>query len=134
MSITLTRDDTSAVLALNKDLVWADEHQWAPTSDVEERTVTGGLIVEPWTMVAGRPVTLQSDGDDFGLVLRSQVETLRAWSAVAGLTLELSFHGQVMAVNFRALDGPAVAATPIWTAGAPSPTDRMQLTLKLRTL
>jgi hypothetical protein len=132
--ITLTRDDTSASIQLGNDLVWTDQASWSPVVDAEERTVTGALVVEPWTMVAGRPVTLESDGDDFGLVVRSQVDTLLAWSAVAGLTLQLDYHGLVLPVMFRHQDGAAVMADPIFPAGAPSAGDRMTLTLKLRTL
>lgn len=134
MSITLTRDDTSAVIQLGKDLIWVDEHLWSPMLDVAERTVTGALVVETWEMVAGRPISLESDGEDFGLLPRSTVESLRIWEAVAGLEMTLDYHGQSIAVMFRRLDRPAIEARPIHSAGAPQASDLMTVTINLRTL
>ena len=134
MSITLTRDDTSATIELGRDLVWTDRHDWSPVVDSEERTVTGGLVVEPWVRDGGRPITLASDSNDFGLLRRATVETLDAWAGEAGLEMVLDFHGEVHDVMFRHNDSAAVSAVAAFNAGAPTPFDWMVLTLRLRTL
>jgi hypothetical protein len=132
--ITLTRDDTEAVITLGKDLIWVDEHLWSTLVDVPERTVTGALVVETWTMVAGRPISLESDGEDFGLLTRSTVEALRVWEAVPGLEMTLAYHGQSIAVMFRRIDRPAIEARPIHSAGAPQAADLMSVRIHLREL
>jgi len=133
--ITVTRTDTAAVITLGRDLVWIDQHDWSPIVDSEERTVTGGLVVEPWTRDGGRPITLASVDDELGLVARSTVESLEDWVAVPGLGLSLDLHGQIMSAAFRLSGGAAVTARRVApTAGPPGADDWLALTLRLRTL
>lgn len=132
--IKLTRTDTSAEIVLHRDLLWTDRHDWSTVVDVEERTVTGALIVEPWERAGGRPITLASESSEFGLVTRSVVESLAAWQAVPGLEMTLNYHGESYDVMFRlGDDGGAVRASPVFQAGPPAAGDLMMLTLRLRT-
>ena len=122
------------MIALHRDLHWTDQHNWSPIVDAEERTVTGGLVVEPWTKDGGRPITLESPTSDFGLVTRAVVDALGVWGAIADLEMELDYHGDQFDVMFRNDSAAAVTAQQVWVAGPPTGSDLMTLNLKLRTL
>ena len=115
-------------------LLWTDRNDWSPVVESAERTVTGSLVVEPWTRTGGRPITLESESDEFGVLPRQIVDSLQAWAAIPGLTLTLDWHGESLGVMFRQAAGPAISARPIHPAGAPQSSDYMTLTLRLRTL
>ncbi|MHB9021299.1 MAG: hypothetical protein ACYC3A_05690 [Halothiobacillus sp.] len=130
--ITLTYLTT--VLQLGNDLIWSDKNAYSPIVEKTDRSLTGALIVQQSVKTAGQPITLQSDGDTFGLLTRSIVDQLYAWQAMSGITLALDFHGTNYSVGFRYDNGAAVIANPVFSAGAPTPTDLMTVTIKLRML
>jgi hypothetical protein len=111
MSITIS--DGATTLALNSDLLWADELSWHPVEQSVERSLTGALIVDVNTKVGGRPITLQPEDESSGWMQRSTVETLRNWAAVAGKTLTLTLRGTARTVMFRHHEGAALDAAPI---------------------
>ena len=64
MTISLSVGLTT--VPLNPDLFWADENNWHPVEQTSERTITGALVVQSATRVAGRPITLQPEDDSSG--------------------------------------------------------------------
>ncbi|MEY4932353.1 MAG: hypothetical protein RLZZ403_673 [Pseudomonadota bacterium] len=109
MSITLS-DGTTAV-TLNPDLFWADEHDWHPVEQKEERTITGALVISSALRVGGRPITLQPEDDTSGATSLATLTQLRNWAAVPGQQLTLTLRGVTRTVIFRHQDG-GLNATP----------------------
>jgi len=135
MAISLARLDTGATLELGCDLDWRDRYTWSPVAEAAAYCLTGALLIEQATRQAGRPITLESPADDFGLLVRAQIAALYDWSAIAGLTLTLDYHGEIFTpVAFRFDDGSPIEARPIYQAGAPQVSDWMQLVVRLRAI
>ena len=105
MTITLKNLVTNETLTLHPDLKWTDENNWHPVEQTAERTITGALIVQIGTKVAGRPITLEPEDDSSAWMLRSAVEQLRNWAAVPGLQMTLTLRGVDRTVIFRHQDG-----------------------------
>ncbi len=103
MSITLS--DGSTTLTLNPDLFWSDEYNWNPVEQAADRSVTGANIIQASALLSGRPITLEPEDDSSAWTLRSQVETLRNWAAVAGKQMTLTLRGVSRTVIFRHQDG-----------------------------
>ena len=103
MSITLS-DGTNTV-TLDKDLYWPDENDWTPVVQSVNRSITGGLIVQPATRVRGRPITLEPEDDSSAWMPSSVVQQLRNWAAVPGQQLTLTLRGTSHTVIFRHQDG-----------------------------
>jgi hypothetical protein len=111
MSVTLS--DGTTTVTLHPDLLWSDEFNWHPVEQSAQRTVTGALIVQVATRVAGRPITLEPEDDSSAWMLRSVVEQLRNWAAVPGQELELTLRGVARDVVFRHQDGAGLEAVPV---------------------
>lgn len=103
MSITLS--DGSTTLTLNPDLFWSDEYNWNPVEQAADRSVTGANIIQASALMSGRPITLEPEDDSSAWTMRSQVETLRNWAAVAGKQMTLTLRGVSRTVIFRHQDG-----------------------------
>ena len=110
MSITLSVGATS--VALDSDLLWADENNWFPVEQTTARTITGALIVSTAARLAGRPITLQPEDDSSAWMTASEVDQLKAWASVAGLQLQLTLRGTTRTVIFRHQDTP-LEAVPV---------------------
>ena len=80
MTISLSVGLTT--VPLNPDLFWVDENNWHPVEQTSERTITGALVVQSATRVAGRPITLQPEDDSSGATSLADLEQLRNWAAV----------------------------------------------------
>jgi hypothetical protein len=109
MSITLS--DGTGTIELHKDLLWSDENDWHPVEQTVQRTVTGALIVQSGTRVAGRPITLEPEDDHSAAMTADVIEALRNWAAVPGKVMALTLRGTTRDVIFRQQDG-GLAATP----------------------
>ena len=103
MSITLS--DGTTTVTLDKDLYWPDENDWTPVVQSVNRSITGGLIVQPATRVRGRPITLEPEDDSTAWMTRAAVDQLRNWAAVPGQQLTLTLRGTSHTVIFRHQDG-----------------------------
>lgn len=110
MAITLAVGATS--LALPIDLMWADQYAWAPVEQTVERSITGALIVQASTRVAGMPITLQSSDDSSAWIELSAVQQLMTWAATPLQQMTLTIAGVARAVIFRHQDG-ALEAKPV---------------------
>lgn len=109
MSITLQY--LSTTLELPEDLYWADENDWHPVEQKSSRGTTGALIVQTAQRVAGRPITLRPEDGNSAVMLRSTLDALRAWAAVAGRQMTLTLRGVTHTVLFRHED-TAIEAVP----------------------
>ena len=110
-AITLTVGGT--VLSLSPDLLWADEFDWFSTEQTVERSVTGALIIDLGTRLAGRPITLEPPDEESAWMPRATLTQLQAWEATPNLTLTLSLRGIDHSVIFRRFDGAPLKATPV---------------------
>lgn len=128
MAITLTYDGTT--LQLHEDLYWSDELDWHPVQQNVERGLTGAIIVQIGTRIAGRPITLQPEDDNSAWMRRSVVDTLKSWAAVAGRQMTLNLRGSNRTVMFRHHDEPAIEARPVMHINDTDPDDFYLVTLK----
>lgn len=111
MSITLA--DGTDTITLHPDLYWADENSWHPVEQTVERSITGALIVQVATRIAGRPITLQPEDDSSAWMSRATLDALRNWAAVPGKQMTLTLRGTARTVMFRHHDGDAIVALPV---------------------
>jgi hypothetical protein len=82
-------------LPLCDGLVWSDEFTWTSVAQNSEYSLTGALIVQVATQLAGRPITLtgQSDGlDHTAWMSRTNVLALKAALEVPDATFILTLH------------------------------------------
>lgn len=128
MSIALS--DGTISVALDKDLYWPDENDWTPVVQSVNRSITGGLIVQPATRVRGRPITLEPEDDSTAWMPRAAVDQLRNWAAVPGKVLTLTLRGEVRSVMFRHQDG-GLEATPVVHYRDVVPNDWYLVTVRL---
>lgn len=110
MTITITDGTTS--LPLPDDLMWPDEYAWNPVEQSVRPSVTGALIIDVGTWLAGRPITLEGertpDGRYIAWLTGSDLTQLRSWADVAGQELTLTLRGIARTVIFRHHEKPAV--------------------------
>ena len=124
MPDTLTDGTTTVTFPSGTD--WTDQDQWSNVTQSAENTVDGGVVLDVWERLAGRPITLRSTQDGGTLMaplLLPAVAALRAWTAVPGQELTLTFWGVTATVVLRHQDEPAFRATPVERAfwGIPVP-------------
>lgn len=111
MATTLTYDNTTVTLP--DDLYWADEFAWQPVQQTAERTITGALVIQQATRIAGRSITLRPDSQDAAWVSRGVLETLRVWSEIPRCEIIISYRGIERRVIWRHHDGEVIEATPV---------------------
>ncbi|MBH2008091.1 MAG: hypothetical protein I8H71_00420 [Xanthomonadaceae bacterium] len=99
MTITLSAGATT--VALDPDLLWADENNWHPVEQSIERSVTGAQIISVATRIGGRPITLQPEDDGSAWMTAADVAQLKAWAAIAGQQMQLTLRGTARTVIFR---------------------------------
>lgn len=99
MSITLTVG--AITLALDPDLLWADENSWHPVEQSIERSITGAQIISVGTRIGGRLITLQPEDEGSAWMLLTEVAQLKAWAAIAGQEMQLTLRGVTRTVIFR---------------------------------
>lgn len=102
MTITLSVGATS--VALDPDLLWADEHTWSPVEQSVQRSLTGALLVDVAGCIGGRPITLQPEDDASAWMLYSDLAQLKAWAALPGQVMSLTLRDQTRDVMFRHQD------------------------------
>ncbi len=129
MSITLS--DGTTTIELHRDLFWSDENDWQPVEQTATRTITGALVVQSSSRVAGRPITLAPEDESSAWMARSVIEALRNFAAVPGKTMTLTLRGVSRSVIFRHHDGNAIEARPVVHYNDVLPTDRYLCTVRL---
>lgn len=87
---------TLGAITLPDGLIWEDEFTWSPVAQSTEYSLTGALIVQEATKLAGRPITLvgQSSGNQSAAcwISRANLLVLQAALHVTGATLTLTLH------------------------------------------
>ena len=86
---------TLGAITLPSGLVWSDEYAWSPVQQSEEYGLTGALIVQIGSRLAGRPITLigQSDGGyHTAWITRANLETLRTALIAPNATWTLTLN------------------------------------------
>ncbi|QGW85032.1 hypothetical protein GOQ09_15705 [Variovorax paradoxus] len=93
-------------------MVWADEFNWSPVEKSAEYSVTGALLIDAATKLAGRPLTLQGTSDA-GWIDRGVLKALRALAAAdaVGVHVLTLADGRIFNVQFA--PGEPIEATPL---------------------
>lgn len=120
-------------LLLPDDLLWTDEHSWSPTVASSSYLITGALLIQSATRLAGRPITLVG-APDMAWVTRATVEQLRLWAALVltdstGRFLLSLADGRAFTVAFRHTE-TVIDAEPVLGFPARADTDFYRLTLR----
>lgn len=97
MSIILSY--AGGTLSLPTDLFWVDEFGWSGVSQETARSTTGALLVDVATRTAGRPITLQGEGNT-AWITRANLKTLLAWTKLPGQIFTLNLRGEIFSVLF----------------------------------
>ena len=130
MAMSLTDGTTTLVLP---PLDWVDEYAWQPVQQSVEYSLTGAIIVEQSTRLAGRPITLSQGSQNTAFGTKAMLDQLRAWSEIPGQQLTLTLlDGRVFTVVFRHRDG-AIDARPMLGARSypESSDDYWRITIRL---
>lgn len=125
---------TLGALALPSGLVWTDELTWTPVMQSQEYSLTGALLIQVATKLAGRPITLtgQASGRDYtAWITRADLLTLKAALDVPGATFTLTLH-DARTFTVMAAENPLdVEPLPIYGSFAPAnPTSAQNYVLK----
>ena len=111
MATTLTYSGTTVTLP--DDLYWSDEFAWQPVVQTAERTITGALVIQQATRIAGRSITLQPDSENAAWVSRADLEQMRSWATIPQCEMTLSYRGTGRTVIWRHHDGEVINANPV---------------------
>lgn len=101
MTWQLRRNDNQGTMALHAQYYWSDEYEWSPIKQSEPvYTLSGAMDIQQGTMLAGRPITLDST---HARIKRSEVELLQAWASVPEMIMTLTHpDGRTFDVMFAA--------------------------------
>lgn len=129
---TLKRKDNNAIVTFPQDLIWTDEFAWsAIAQSTPARTLSGALIIQQGTKLAGRPITL---GGEWVWHRRADLLTLQSWTAVPELQMTLTHYDQrTFNVIFRSHE-TAIDASPVLYLTPEDPGEPYQATLNLMTV
>lgn len=127
----ITLDDGTTSISLHPDLFWDDEHSWNAVAQTADSTITGALVVQSGSRVAGRPITLKPENDSSAWTSRAILDQLRTFGTVPGKTMTLTLRGVAHSVIFRHHDGIAVDAEPVVHYNDVESTDWYLVTLRL---
>lgn len=117
-----------STVALPDNLYWSDEFDWSPVRQARTYTLTGAMIAEESTALAGRPITLEG-----AWVPRTTVQALVVLEAqeATPMTLTLS-DGRTFQVLFRREQDQALEVEPLFPRAPASYTNDTIYTMTLR--
>lgn len=128
----LIRKTNSQTVPLEDGFLWADEFDWKPIEQSQDRAVNGALIVQEGKKLTGRPITLNAE-NGAGWVKRSDLSILKDWSALQGeqftLVFEYPHDTRQFNVIFNHAEG-AIEAKPVLGHPTVSDNDYYQCTLR----
>ena len=87
-------------IELPDDMVWKDELDWCPVTQIITPTLTGSVVVEETASLSGRPITLT------GVTTRGVVRQLKTLEAELSHPMQLAIQGSQLLTAWR----PALAA------------------------
>lgn len=133
MSWTLKRNDNQATLNLHSQYLWLDEYEWTSLKQSDPvYTLSGAMDIQQGTMLAGRPITLDSTQ---ARITRINVETLQEWAAVAELEMTLTHpDGRSFTVIFARPAISDVVDIKNYKPSDKGPNDPMRANLNLLTV
>lgn len=113
----ITLSDGTTTITLPPDLLWEDEYAWAPVAQSLDYTLTGAVVVQSASRLAGRPITL-SGADDRAWVAKAALDQLYAMASVEGQQMTLTLaDARSFTVMFRHQDGALTAAPLLFNSG-----------------
>lgn len=121
-------------LILPGDLIWQDEFQWCSVERSAEYSITGALLIEESTKLAGRPITLVAKKEFLGHIWLSRltIESLYSKASIVGKQMTLILvDNRVFTVMFR---DSGVIADPVYHIAPHINKDPYYLTLSLMTV
>lgn len=114
---------------LPRGMVWVDEFDWSATETASQHSITGALLVDAATRLAGRPITLQAD-PDAGWIKREVLLQLQALADAPAATRTLVLaDGRVFGVVFA--PGQPITARPVARPELPKGTHPYVATVRL---
>lgn len=113
-------------ITLTDDMLWADEYAWNAVEQQRSYSLTGALVVDVATKVAGRPITL-TGSDRSGWIARSVLDALYTAAGIAGQAFVLTLRGVAHNVMF---DADPINAEPVFDVRDPEAGDWYIATLK----
>lgn len=120
-------------IILPDDLIWVDELEWTPVQQSEAYTLTGALVLETGVKQAGRPITLQGDGESAWITRATLLSLYAKLTAAPPYTLTLN-DARTFSVAFRHGQAP-IQAQPVIDYNTPADADYYSgLTLRLMEL
>lgn len=114
---------TLGAITLPATLVWEDEFTWSPVALSTEYGLTGALIVQESTKLAGRPITLVGKSDrnaHTGGISLTALQTLKTALNVAGAQWTLTLHDARTFTVMAAADPLTVDPLPVYRSFAPA--------------
>lgn len=107
-----TTHHTLGVIQLPRGMLWIDEFNWSAVEKAAEYSVTGALLIDAATKLAGRPLTLQGTSDA-GWIERGVLKALRALAAAdaVGVHVLTLADGRIFNVQFA--PGEPIEAAPV---------------------
>lgn len=100
----MTLDD----LEFTDNLTWPDEFRYNQVEQTQERSLTGGLIIQEGQKLYGRPITLE------GWLSRGTIDALFALEAEPGKIMTLTLgDGRAFSVVFDRSRGQAIEAQQV---------------------
>lgn len=129
----LVRKDTGDKVILPADMLWVDEFDWSASAQTQPiYSLSGSLIIQTGIKKAGRPITLTGD---WAWHTRKTVQTLREWTDIAGLKMQLShYDGRVFDVIFRLHEAPLQSTEPVVYRVPETAYNEYMLTVRLMTI
>ncbi len=116
---------------ITDNLTWPDEFQFNQVEQTQDRSLTGGMIIQEGAKLYGRPITLE------GWLPRSTVDALYTMEAQAGQVMTLTLaDDREFSVVFDRSRGRAVEAEPLhqYTKASQAPEWQYNATLRLLTV
>ena len=107
-----TTHHTLGTTIIPRGMVWVDEFDWHAVDKSTEYSLTGALLIDVGTKLAGQTIAL--DGvETEAWIDRALCQELKAWAALPGAEFALTLRGTTHTVIFDHGAG-AFTAQPIW--------------------
>lgn len=120
-------------IELDDQFEWADEFDWDPVAQEQERSLTGALLVQEGVKLHGRPITLKSSGGVWTpLSVVRQLEALRD-QRLKVMPLVLP-DGREFSVIFNRSSGAPLKASQVFRTANPSPDEDYDVEISLITV
>ena len=133
MTWALSRNDKQGSLSLHAQYYWSDEYEWSPIKQSEPvYTLSGAMDIQQGTMLAGRPITLDST---HARLHRADVQLLQGWASVPEMIMTLTHpDGRTFNVMFAATALTDIVDIKNYKPSDKRPDDPMTANIHLMTI